>query len=293
MLNVYIVIVFFSFVHAKLLCISCTVCTIPSMEVRQRTHVILKEFVSDKSVSDMYASLAQFGPQTISELSRSSKVERTRVYRNLQELQKLQLVEIELQPHRQIIHASSLSNLQHEVISKKAALDSIATLIDQLQVDLENNVKTDVSTRVQFYRGQAGIEQMLWNQTKAKSEINSILSENLQSHTKREFFERWVERCNERKIRSRSLVDDNFIAAQKRWYDGKFNHSLALWSARKMPANISSIPHRTTVYDDVTTYFSWQEDDLFGIEIHNKNIADNQRQYFELLWKKCRAVVVK
>ena len=55
-------------------------------------------------------------------------------------------------------------------------------------------------------------------------------------------------------------------------------------SVRKLPPKYSTIPHRTTVYNDVVTYFSWQDGDLFGIEIHNPAVAQAQRQYFELLW---------
>jgi sugar-specific transcriptional regulator TrmB len=264
-----------------------------NMEMRAVLRTILEEFVSDIQVADIYAALVQYGPQTISELSRSSGVERTRVYRNLHELQSLQLVEIELQPHRQIIQAANLQNLENTLAKKRANLDILATQITKFQNQFGSVLGIELATKVRFFRGQSGIEQMLWNQTKAKSEIISILSENLQSHTKRAFFERWVDRCNERGLVTRSIVDDTFIAAQKQWYGGAFSHSLKNWSARKMPSSLSEVPHRTTIYDNVTTYFSWQDDDLFGIEIHNQNIADTQRQHFELLWKKSKPLQAK
>jgi len=255
------------------------------MELKTRVESILKEFVSHESVSDIYAALLLYGPQTISQLARASAVERTRIYRSLHELQALQLVEIELQPHRQIIRPAPITNLHNMVAAKKASLESLTTDIRTFQADFIKGPRANPATSVQFYKGTEGIEQMLWNQTRAKGEILSLLSENIQSHTGRAFFERWVERCNKNGIVSRSIVDDRFIGAQKRWYGGKMNHSLVNWTAHKMPAKMSSVPHRTTVYDDVTTYFSWQDSDSFGIEIHNQNIADTQRQAFELLWQ--------
>lgn len=258
------------------------------MQLQTHIRQLFSEFTSDTSTADIYAALVEHGPQTISELARTARIERTRVYRTLPYLQEMQLIEIELHPHRQIIHAAHISNLQNLVTKKKADLDVLSRKITDIQHQLSAHIQSPLGTRVQFFRGQAGIEQMLWNQTKATTEILSLLSENLQSHTKKAFFERWVARCNERAITGRSIVDDAFIASQKKWYGGVFSHSLNNWTARKMPTTISAIPHRTTVYDNITTYFSWQEDDVFGIEIHNQTIADNQRQYFELLWEKSK-----
>ncbi len=260
------------------------------MQIQAHIRQLFSEFTSDTSTADIYASLVLHGPQTISELARSASIERTRVYRTLPYLQEMQLVEVELQPHRQIIHAAHISNLQNLVTKKKADLDVLSRRITDIQQQLSAHMQSPHGTKVQFYRGQAGIEQMLWNQTKATTEILSILSENVQSHTKKAFFERWVQRCNENNIIGRSIVDDAFIASQKKWYGGTFSYSLKNWTARKMPARISTIPHRTTVYNNITTYFSWQEDDVFGIEIHNQTIADNQRQYFELMWAKSKDI---
>jgi DNA-binding MarR family transcriptional regulator len=256
------------------------------MELQNKVRLLLKDFVSDAAVSDIYAALLLHGPQTISALARTSGVERTRIYRSLHELQALQLVEIELHPHRQIIHAASITNLQNMVAAKRSALDILSTDIASFQKEYSVGAGVAAATKVQFYKGTEGIEQMLWNQTKAGTVILSMLSENIQSHAGKAFFERWVDRCNQRGLQSRSLVDDSFLQAQKQWYGDVTGHSLQKWSARKMPADISGIPHRTTVYDNVTTYFSWQDGDPFGIEIYNQNIADNQRQYFELLWLK-------
>jgi DNA-binding transcriptional regulator GbsR (MarR family) len=264
----------------------------PDMDIKTQVEKLLGEFISGPAVSDMYAALLLYGPQTISQLARSSGVERTRIYRSLSELQTLQLVEVELQPHRQIIHPAPITNLQNKVAARKSALDDVSSDIGAFQALLDSRDQlAGAATKVQFYSGAEGIEQMLWNQTKTKGEILSILSENIQSHAGRAFFERWVERMNERGVVSRSLVDDSFIRLQKKWYGGTFSHALGNWTARKLPLKDSTIPHRTTVYDDVTTYFSWQDGDPFGIEIHNKVIADNQRQYFELLWGRAKPLV--
>jgi hypothetical protein len=47
-----------------------------------------------------------------------------------------------------------------------------------------------------------------------------------------------------------------------------------------MPITISQ-----DIYDDVVAYLSWRDNEVFGIEIYNRNIANNQRHFFEKLWK--------
>jgi hypothetical protein len=46
------------------------------------------------------------------------------------------------------------------------------------------------------------------------------------------------------------------------------------------------VAHSTIIYDDVVTYHNWHNGVLFGIEIHNKEIADAQRVFFEMLWQR-------
>jgi len=252
--------------------------------VKDEIRKLLRPLTGDNAVSDLYAALLENGPQTISELSRSSGVERTKIYRSIRELEHLQLVETEILPHRNLFHAAPLTNIRNVIAEKVSVLSKLNEQVDSLEEDFKTMSLSHEATKVRFFTGPKGIEQMLWNQTKAKGDIISILSENIRSHTSREFAERWTERCNERRITSRSLVDDHFIDLQKQVYGGKMGHALDNWTARRLKPEHSTTPHRTTVYDDVTTYFSWRDGDAFGIEIHNQDIADSQRQYFELLW---------
>jgi hypothetical protein len=39
------------------------------------------------------------------------------------------------------------------------------------------------------------------------------------------------------------------------------------------------------IYNDVVATNYWMGDDVFGVEIYNKQIADMQRSMFEHFWK--------
>src|SRR5690348_4862316 len=69
-------------------------------------------------IADIYLALYAYGEQTISQLARRSGVERTRIYRLMEELQATGLIEIEAQYKRKIVRAAPVSNLQI-LLSKK------------------------------------------------------------------------------------------------------------------------------------------------------------------------------
>ena len=241
----------------------------------------------DKEIADLYLALHRYGPQSISELSRNSGVERTRVYRLIDTLLENALIEVETQYKRGIMKAAPIANLHILITKKEQELKSLQDELSLVERVLASSSKlTSPATRVQFYQGAEGAKQMFWNETKAHTESLSILFENKQGKTKDRFFERWAKRCNERGLRFRSIFGDNFVQGMREWYAGHDNERLAHWEGRYIdPANFS-ISHSTVIYDNVVAYYNWHEGEIFGIEIYNQQIADTQRALFEMLWQK-------
>ncbi|HET6747449.1 MAG TPA: helix-turn-helix domain-containing protein [Candidatus Saccharimonadales bacterium] len=235
-------------------------------------------------IADIYLALYAYGEQTISQLARRSGVERTRIYRLMDELQSSGLVEIEAQYKRKLFRAAPISNLQILLSKKEQDLHELYRGLGDLQEVLSNKNHLSEATKVQAYQGVDGLKQMFWNQTRSKGENLSILFENMQNRTKLSFFERWVRVCNERGMKSRSIISDNFVRTQQEWYKNNTNERLINWEGRYIPDGVFPITHSTTIYDDVTSYFNWRDGEVFGIEIHNQEIADAQRQFFEMLW---------
>lgn len=234
-------------------------------------------------IADVYLALYAYGEQTISELARTSGVERTRIYRLMDELRATNLIEVESQYKRNILRAAPISNLQILLSKKEEDLRTLSRGLGDLQAILTQNAAID-ATKVQAYRGIDGVKQMFWNQTRGTSENLSILYENMQSRTKLTFFERWVRVMNERGAASRSIIGDNFVRTQQEWYKKNNNERIANWQGRYVPDGVFPITHSVVIYDDVTSYYNWKDGEIFGIEIYNQQIADAQRQFFEMLW---------
>jgi sugar-specific transcriptional regulator TrmB len=255
---------------------------------------IIRNYLSrlglEPEIGDIYLALYAHGPQAISELSRTSGVERTRIYRLMDELKRSTLVEVEFQYKRAIFRAAPISNLRLLVSQKEQEWRTLQAELPAVEAALAPSSLTSSATRVQFYQGPEGLKQMYWNETKAKTEVVAILYENMQIRSESAFFERWVRRCNERQMRFRGVIGPHFLASQRRWYAQHDNERLEHWQARSIDPGVFAITHGMVIYDDVVVYQHWRDEEVFGIEIYNAQIAASQRQLFEILWAQGQSV---
>jgi hypothetical protein len=239
----------------------------------------------EPEIADVYLALHAYGPQSLLQLARNAKIERTRLYRLLDALTANQLIEVEELYKRKLYKAAPISNLQIVLTKREQEIRDLQKELTQLQADIQPATLHSPLTHVQFYRGSDGVRQMFWNQTRAQSETLGLLYENMQIKTNLAFFERWVERCNQRDMHFRSIVGDHFLATQRDWYGAHSNEKLAHWQGRYIPEARFPITHSTITYDDVVSYYNWQDGEVFGIELYNQEIATAQRHIFEMLWR--------
>jgi len=243
----------------------------------------------EPEIADLYLSLHTHGPQSISELARSSKVERTRIYRLIDDLLASNLIEVETHYKRGIIKAAPISNIRILITQREQELHGLQDELELIEQVLARNSLSSPATRVQFYRGPEGIRQMLWNGLRAKSESIAFTYRILDEVTGKKFMERWAEEFERRKLRTRLLINDEFF---KSWQDNKpgveIQRRIKGIQYNLIPASTFKITHSSSVYDDTVTYYHWKEGEVFGVEIHNKEVADSQQQLLEMLWGKSR-----
>ncbi len=241
-------------------------------------------------IADIYLALVAYGSQSISDLARHSGVERTRIYRLMDEMTASHLIEVETGYKKSIFRAAPISNLQILISKKEQEVRDLQAQLPKLNDYLAETSHKSHTTRVQHYKGVDGLKQMYWNQTKATTENLAILYENMQIRTNVSFFERWAHRCNERGMTFRGIINDNFIKTQQEWYGRHSNERLASWQSRYLPDSVFLITHSVVIYDNVTSYYNWKDGEVFGVEMYNQEIADSQRQFFERLWNEALPV---
>lgn len=244
----------------------------------------------DEEVADIYLALHTYGPQGISQLARLSGVERTRVYRLLEAMKTASLIEIEVHYKRSVIKAADINSLEALLAKREQELRGLQDELRSLEKSFTPKSISSPLTRVNFFQGADGTKQMFWNQTRAKGEVLCILYENMQSKTNAAFFERWVRRCNEQNLQFRGIIGEHFIDTQKQWYATRQNERLANWQPRLIDPKLLTVGHSTILYDNVVSYFNWKDGEVFGVELHNREIALAQRQLFAMLWNQATPV---
>lgn len=241
----------------------------------------------EAEIADIYLALHEHGPQTISDLSRNSHVERTRIYRLIDKLMASNLIEVESHYKRGVIKAAPITNLNILINEKEHELKSLQDELGLIEQVLARNSLSSPTTRVQFYRGPEGVRQMMWNELKAKTEIVGYTYRIMDEATGRAFMERWVDAFEERGLHARVLVGDEFT---KSWRENKPNvkvqRRIGGMEYNYIDPKAFDVTHTCKIYDDVVAYYQWKDKDVFGVEIHNKDIADAQRTFFEALWPK-------
>ncbi|HJQ08928.1 MAG TPA: helix-turn-helix domain-containing protein [Candidatus Saccharimonadales bacterium] len=238
----------------------------------------------EKEIADLYLALHTHGPQNISELSRTSKVERTRIYRLIDTLLKSNLIEVETHYKRGVIKAAPIANLHILITQKEQELKSLQDELELIQQVLARNSLSNPASQVQFYHGPEGVRQMLWNVLKAKSEIVGYTYRILDEITGRTFMERWAVSFKERDLRMRLLLSDEFA---KSWYENKpkvvQRRRVTGITYNLIDAQNFEITHSCKVYDNTIAYFNWKDNEVFGIEIYNKDIAAAWRHFLNAL----------
>lgn len=248
-----------------------------------------KKLGFDVEIADIYLALYAHGPQSISSLARTSGVERTRIYRLIDRLMESNLIEVETHYKRGMIKAAPVANLHILIAQREQELKSLEDELGLIEQVLARNSLSDPATRVQFYRGREGIRQMLWNELNAKTEILGYNYRILEEGTGKKFMERWTDEFEKRGLRCRLITGDDFAES---WDEGQSTSGEGTGVRIKgmqyncISSKIFKITQSTDIYNNVVAYYNWRGGEVFGIEVYNQEIADTQRQFFELIWEK-------
>ena len=257
-------------------------------------HAVRTHFTKlglDDNIADIYVALYTYGPQTISELSRNARIERTKIYRMIDTLLASNLIEVESHYKRGVIKAAPVANLNILINQKEQELKSLQDELGLMEKVFAKNSLSNPTTRVQFYQGREGIRQMLWNELSAKGEIVGYNYRILEEGTGKKFMEHWTEEFEKRELHCRLITGDDFAES---WTTGLRKNGEGTGRRIKGMAYhcISpkdfQISHSCNMYDDVVGYYNWKNGEVFGVEIYNQEIADSQRRFFELLWAKSK-----
>lgn len=232
--------------------------------------------------SRIYLALIEAGPLTISELARRAGVERTALYRLLPHLTERGLIEELLEQKSKRYEAASPNIIEKIVAGQKDRVETLDKNFSKFVQELDSRTGRR-ETKTRYYRGVEGIKQILWNETKAKGPIVAYTYRNLEEVVGVKYFRKYAAEIEKNRLTMRDLRSDAFLASMKEPKFVRIHIEGGTW--RYLPDKILHLTHNMDIYDETTAIYYWEDNDVFGIEIQNKQIADTQRSIFEALWK--------
>lgn len=253
---------------------------------------LIKEFLGKLGFSEeevkLYITLTQKGPLTLLEASRASGIERTKIYRMIDDLKEKKLLEEIPQYKRTVIKGAGLQTIEllvkEKELENKFLQNNAATFTHAVNV----LTKSLPENNVIYYRGVEGIRQMTWNMLRCKglfrtyscSFWNDILGDSFVDELNKELLARHFS--------VHDLYSDQYIEFKNQWMKekgGKPSGDWHFWHSRYISEKIVKINQNIDIYNNVVSYYYWQGEETFGVEIYNQRIADMQKQIHDVLWK--------
>jgi len=256
-------------------------------------HQMINEYLELLSVSEegirIYVTLVEHGPLSFSSLSKLSGVERTKLYRIVDELVAQGIIGEMLDYKKRLFKASESHEIHRLVEQKKIQTESLVNNFSTFSDSVRSLVKKTSPTSVQFYRGQDGIRQMLWNELSAKGESLCFIYKIFDAFVGPRFFDHWSSEFTKRDLSSREIRTELFDQSFQEC-PNDICFQISSINMRYLPYRDFPLKHGLTIYDDVVAIYDFWEDEIFGVEMKNPRVADMQRIFFETFWKMAKPI---
>lgn len=230
----------------------------------------------------VWIALARVETGTPLALARTTKLNRTSIYRYLEDLRSVGLVDVIMAGAKKSLYrAVDAEKMELVIVRQETSLSQLRANIPLLARELKREPR-GTESEVVYYRGVQGLKQLLWNVVASGKEYMGLGYENWNTSVGKRFAEKLRAKNVETGAKSRELLNDD--GSEPAYTDLKMSYQ-QVYRHRVIDKAILEIKHDTYIYGDVFAYYYHYQGEYFGVEIHNMQIARTERQIFEILWK--------
>jgi sugar-specific transcriptional regulator TrmB len=226
------------------------------------------------------------GPSNHTRLSHATGVNRTKVYRIVETLEKTGLISKRADDRGSALAANDLSGLELHLIEAEDQLKRQRNTITELQTQLSmlrsyNPGEFFINT----YEGVNGFKQMTWNELRTEGEtlafgngtIEELVSDN-----------EWACRHRQRQLEAgykiREITNYRYETNQSNFFTAKNIEETGLYRHRMISPHVIAFDGQTVVYNSTVAIYHWKHERKIGVEIICANYANMMRQMFEQYW---------
>jgi sugar-specific transcriptional regulator TrmB len=234
----------------------------------------------------VYLELVEHGEGTPLSIARETGINRTKVYRLIEEMKKEKLIVGEIGENTTRVSPAPTEQLRQILHQKQTRVAELTSNWEQVERELSQmSMAKQAETKVKYYQGKSGLEQMVWNVLKAKGEIVGYTFRDLSDFVGEKFMGEFASEFKRRNLSMRDIYGDEY--SENRHADNNWGEKM---NSRYLPRKVLAIPHQMDIYDEVVTFYSWSAGEVWGSEIYNPKVAQMQKQLFELAWEKAKKI---
>jgi len=226
-----------------------------------------------KNESKIYKLLIQLNKSNVTDLAKKTGIHRRSVYDVLMRLSDKGLVSYMIADGVKVYAANNPKILKTIIEKRKQAIDEALPNLEKI---FQENAQKK-STK--FFMGKKGIRNILDDQLNQKSEILVLGGSKYAPKLLREYFPKY------NFIREKKKIPLKIIYSGKQAEEKIKAERLKLAKTKKLPENTGG-DIAINIYGDNVALLMWNLDNPFAILIHEKEVADSFRDYFNFIWKK-------
>ncbi|MEK6927928.1 MAG: helix-turn-helix domain-containing protein [Nanoarchaeota archaeon] len=226
---------------------------------------VLRRIGMTESDSKIYMTLLKLGKSNVTRLAEESGVHRTNIYSILDKLKEMSLVSEIKETGKKIFKINDPSNLLTYLRENE---DLIKELIPNLK-DIQESVKEKVE--VEVFQGEKGMKSAIKDIIRVRKDVSAYGATGQLRKYLPIFALQWIRDCKHLKIKGRYVYVEGTELNEP------------YFQVKTLPKEFST-PVGTQIYGDRVLITIW-EPTLVAILIKSKEVADNYRLHFDLLWK--------
>ncbi len=246
----------------------------------------IKDLIRDLGFSieetDIYLYLDSMGERSALDISRSLDIPRTSVYRYLENLQGRGIVEEILDGKTKNFRSASPENFMLLLKEKEESLNREKDRVNKIVTGLQKPINSVAAkSEVLHYKGVEGLKQLTWNSLRAADTLRIYEIADMNIFMDYGFAEKVRQEFVNRGVRIHEMTN---AAKMGPWTNVQRLYR-EFWTCRYLSPEIMHISSEILIYNDVYAMYGYKDNDVWGIEIYNEDLAEMQKQIFDSYWR--------
>ncbi|MDP3026334.1 MAG: helix-turn-helix domain-containing protein [Nanoarchaeota archaeon] len=246
------------------------------MELKEIEETLKEVGLADEEVK-IYLAMLKIGPNLASKISEETKINRSHVYQLLERLITKGFVSYVIKENRKYFSAVNPEKLLEIIREREYRLTNILpNLLNLASLEKDKPV-------VEIFEGKEGIKTILNDILKQKKEWLAFGSSGKGREVLSFYAEHWEKEREKLKVNLRGILDSSKSGIKRGNELAKRKYT----QIRHVHEEYSN-PSSTWVYGERMAFVILGKEHSFAIRIVSKEITDNFRSHFEVLWKSAK-----